>query len=85
MPRNSPSPVFFYVYVLESLKDKNRYVGYTNNLKKRLEEHTLGKSFATAPRRPLALIYFEACLQEQDAIMREHYLTSTIGRRFITK
>lgn len=54
--------MFFYIYVLESLKDKNRYIGYTNNLRKRLEEHNLGKSFATASRIPLKLIYYEACL-----------------------
>ncbi|MBI5466543.1 MAG: GIY-YIG nuclease family protein, partial [Candidatus Kerfeldbacteria bacterium] len=39
--------MFYYVYVLESLKDHDRYIGYTNNLKRRLLEHKLGKSFST--------------------------------------
>lgn len=46
-PGNTTSRMFFYVYVLEnSLKDK-RYIGYTSNLKKRVEEHNSGKSFST--------------------------------------
>ena len=85
MPSNSTSMMFFYTYVLLSNQDNNYYIGYTNNLKKRLEEHNSGKNFSTKPRIPLDLIYFEACLNEQDAKQREKYLKSTIGRRFIKK
>ena len=77
--------MFFYTYVLLSNQDNNYYIGYTNNLKKRLEEHNSEKNFSTKPRIPLDLIYFEACLNEQDAKQREKYLKSTIGRRFIKK
>jgi len=77
--------MFFYAYVLLSSQDNNYYIGYTNNLKKRLEEHNSGKNSSTKPRKPLDLIYFEACLNEQDAKQREKYLKSTIGRRFIKK
>ena len=45
MPSNTTSSVFFYIYVLESLKDGDKYIGYANNLKKRLEEHKKGLSF----------------------------------------
>jgi len=83
MPSNTSSSVFFYVYVLESRKDGKRYIGYTNNLKRRLEEHKQGKSFSTKPRLPLKLIYFEGCLVEEDAKRRESYLKSTQGRRFL--
>jgi len=41
MPSNTTSGVFFYIYVLESLRDKQRFIGYTSNLKKRLEEHKM--------------------------------------------
>ena len=71
------------VYVLESQKDGKKYIGYTNNLKKRLEEHNKGLSFSTKPRLPLKLIYFEGCLNEEDAKRREHYLKGTQGRRFL--
>jgi putative endonuclease len=75
--------MFFYVYVLESLKDKNRYIGYTNNLKRRLEEHKKGLSFSTKYRLPFKLIYFEGCINEEDAKRRERYLKTTQGRRFL--
>ncbi|OGD95730.1 excinuclease ABC subunit C [Candidatus Curtissbacteria bacterium RIFCSPHIGHO2_12_FULL_38_9b] len=75
--------MFFYIYVLESAKDKKRYIGYTSDLRKRLKEHNLGKSEATKPRLPLKLIYFEGCLNQEDAKRRERYLKTTQGRRFM--
>ncbi|MEK7627067.1 MAG: GIY-YIG nuclease family protein [Patescibacteria group bacterium] len=83
MPSNTTSSVFFYVYALESLKDGNRYIGFTNNLKRRLEEHKKGLSFSTKYRLPFKLIYFEGCLNEEDAKRREGYLKTTQGRRFM--
>jgi len=84
MPSNTTSSnVFFYVYVLESLKDGERYIGCTNNLKRRLKEHTEGLSFSTKFRLPFRLIYFEGCLNEEDAKRREDYLKTTQGRRFL--
>lgn len=83
MPSNTTSNMFFYVYALESLKDNNRYIGYTSNLRKRLEEHAMGKSFSTKCRRPFVLIYFEGCLHSEDAKRRENYLKTTQGRRFL--
>src|SRR5688572_972357 len=83
MPRNTTSRMFFYVYVLESLKDFQRYIGYTTNLKRRLEEHEKGRSFATKLRTPFQLIYFEGCLHSEDAKRREKYLKTTQGHRFL--
>ena len=84
MPSNTTSSMFFYyVYVLESQKDDDRYIGYTNNLRKRIEEHNKGLSFATKFRLPFKLIYFEGCLNMQDAKRRENYLKTTQGRRFL--
>lgn len=84
MPRATTSTMFF-VYVLESLKDGKRYTGFTTNLKKRLEEHNNGLSFATKSRLPMKLIYFEACINEEDAKRREGHFKSTKGVRFIVK
>lgn len=83
MPRNTTSIMFFYTYVLESPKDSDRYIGYTNNLKRRLEEHKKGLSFATKFRLPFKLIYFEGPLNQTDAKRRENYLKTTQGRRFL--
>lgn len=74
---------FQYTYVLESMKDKNYYIGYTNNLRRRLEEHKKGRCFATKFRIPFRLVYFEGCIDEKDAKRREHYLKTTQGRRFL--
>ena len=83
MPSNTTSSVFFYVYVLESSVDKERYIGYTNNLKRRIEEHKKGINFSTKFRLPFRLVYFEGCLDKKDAQRREKYLKTTQGRRFI--
>ncbi len=83
MPSNTTSRMFFCVYVLESLRDHQRYIGYTDNLKNRIKEHENGESFSTKSRLPIKLIYFEGCLDEVDAKRREHYLKTTQGRRFL--
>ena len=86
MPSTTTSMVrFYYVYVLESLKDKKRYTGLTTNFRKRLEAHNRGLSFATASRKPFKVIYIEGCLNYNDAKRREHYLKTTGGRRFLAK
>ena len=83
MPSNTSSRVLFYAYVLESLKDGNLYIGFTSNLKRRIEEHKRGYNFSTKFRLPIKLIYYEACLNERDAKRREQYLETTQGRRFL--
>lgn len=75
----------YYVYVLFSKKDSKRYIGYTNNLKLRFEHHQKGKVESTKNRRPLSLIYYEACLNQQDATHREKYLKTYHGSMFIKR
>ncbi len=73
----------YYIYVLKSLKDRNFYTGYTNNLKERLELHNAGKVDSTKNRLPLELLYYEACVDQQDATHREKYLKTAWGKRYI--
>lgn len=75
----------YYVYILQSQKDKGFYIGYTYNLKKRFQEHNSGKSKSTKPRIPFILIYYEAYLDRRDAMGREEFLKSGLGRRYIKK
>ncbi len=75
----------YYVYILQSNKDKKLYTGRTENLELRLEEHNLGKVKSTKNRRPLKLIYYEAYKDKQDAIDRELFLKSGRGREVIQK
>ena len=76
---------FYYVYVLKSKKDKRHYVGYTENLKLRFEQHCKGLVESTKNRRPLILIYYEACLSQKDATKREKYLKTHYGKMFIKR
>lgn len=73
----------FYVYVLKSEKDDNLYIGFTRDLRRRIGEHDNGDSVSTKSRRPLTLIYYEACLNQKDAMRREKYLKSTYGHRYL--
>lgn len=75
----------FHVYVLRSVKDGNIYIGYTNDLRKRIVQHNHGQSFSTAPRRPFKIIYYEAYLNQKDAENREWWLKSGWGRNYLKR
>jgi putative endonuclease len=75
--------MFYYIYLLKSLKDNNLYTGYTSDLRKRLDEHNSGKVISTKNRLPLKLIYFEGCINQQDATHREKYLKTSWGKRYV--
>ena len=67
------------------MKDKDFYTGCTKNLKLRFEQHNKGLVESTKDRRPFRLIYYEACLDQQDAIRREKYLKSYNGKIFLKR
>ena len=73
----------YYTYILQSNKDKQFYTGYTNDLKDRLKLHNDGKVASTKNRLPVELVYYEACLNQQDATHREKYLKTAWGKRYI--
>ena len=75
--------MYHFVYVLKSRKDNKFYTGYTKDLKLRFEQHRKGLVESTKDRRPLALVYFEACLRQKDATHREKYLKTYLGKLFI--
>ena len=64
----------FYLYVLKSKKDGKLYIGYSNNLKRRLQEHNDGQNVSTKHRGPFNLKYYEAYTSEDDAKQREKSL-----------
>ena len=72
-----------FVYVLRSKVDKKFYVGYTQDLRKRMKAHNNGTVPSTKDRKPLELLYYEACVHRDDAIRRERYLKTTYGKRYI--
>lgn len=75
--------MFFYIYVLKFNQDNKFYTGYTENLKLRLEQHNKGKVRSTKNRGTFNLIYFEGCLNQQDATHREKYLKTYLGKMFL--
>ena len=75
--------MMYYTYILQSSKDKGFYTGFTKNLKSRFDLHNRGLVKSTKKRRPWKLIYYEACLNQDDATHREKYLKTVYGKRFI--
>ena len=75
----------FYTYVLKSKKDNELYIGFSYDLKKRLLEHQKGLVKSTKDRRPLELVYYEACNNERKAIVGEKTLKTGFGRLYLKK
>ena len=75
----------YFVYVLLSLKDFKFYVGFAEDLSKRLREHELGYVKSTTFRRPFVLIHFEMFIFKEDALAREVFLKSGFGRNQLRK
>ena len=76
---------YYWVYVLESMEDGKKYTGYSKNLPLRFEAHQKGEVKSTKHRRPLKLIYFEACIEQEDALKREKYLKTHYGKMYLGK
>ena len=65
----------FYIYVLKSLKGRNiTYVGYTNNIKKRLKLHNEGKGAKFTRGRKWKIIYKEKFINKKKAMAREYFI-----------
>jgi putative endonuclease len=71
----------FYTYVLQSLKDKKMYIGYSANLKNRIKQHLSGLVLSTKGRLPIRLIFYEAFVSKGDAMRREQYFKTTAGKK----
>jgi putative endonuclease len=77
--------VFYFVYILRSIKNDGLYVGLTNNLPRRFSEHNRKKSFSTKSYAPWQLIFYEAYLNKDDAERRERYLKTNQGARVVKR
>ena len=77
----------FYTYVLSVEKGgkKRSYIGSTSNLKKRILEHYNNTTQTTKNYDKIVLIYYEACLNKTDAIIREHQLKTGFGRDYLKR
>lgn len=76
----------FYVYLLKSINfPDQKYIGYTDNLKERLETHNSGGSIYTKPYKPWIIAAYFSFQQEATAREFEKYLKSGTGRAFAKK
>ena len=67
--------MIFYVYMLKSKSTKPiTYVGYTNDIKKRIVLHNSGKGAKFTRGRKWVLIYKEKYSSKSEAISREYYI-----------
>lgn len=71
----------YYIYILQSQKDGNLYIGSTPDLKKRIKKHNNGFVKATKNRQPLKLIYTEVYISSRDAKRREIFLKGGKGHQ----
>ena len=73
----------FYIYILWSEKLRKRYVGYTSDIAKRVHEHNEGNSKFTKSGIPWKLVHTEELSTKTEAIKRETFLKSGIGRKWL--
>jgi len=87
MPRseNLTTFSFCYVYILQSIRKDKLYVGYTTDLKRRFKQHNKGLDTFTKSYLPWRLVYYEACLNQEDAKRRERYLKTSQGKRLLKR
>ncbi len=75
----------YVVYAIKSSFDNRIYVGFTDNLERRVKEHNQGKTKSTKGFRPWVLIYEERVETREEARNREKYLKSGCGKEFLKK
>ena len=73
------------VYVLRSEKDGKLYVGLTNDLTRRFEEHNKGRVSSTKGRRPMKIVHVEEYSNRKQAVEREKFLKTGQGRELLKK
>ena len=72
-----------YTYVLFSERDGWFYTGSTTDLRRRVKQHVGGRVGSTVSRAPVVLIYYEACIELDDARRRERFLKIGEGKWYL--
>ena len=63
--------MYYYLYILKSLKDLGYYIGSTDNIEKRFKEHNAGKTKSIKHRIPFVIVYNEKYSKKKEAKQRE--------------
>jgi len=72
----------YYIYILK-LNNSKLYTGYSNNIKRRMQEHQEGKVTTTSKFLPIKLIHYEAYVLQSDALRRKKFLKTSDGKHFL--
>lgn len=75
----------YYVYILQSTKDKTYYIGSTINLKNRIAQHNHHHSPYTSTKTPYRLMWYSAFVTREKSLDFERYLKSSSGFAFRNK
>ncbi len=75
----------WYVYALENTNKNFIYVGFTNDINRRVKEHSDGKTQSTKTYRPLTLVTYVAVTSKEKAIRLEKYFKSGSGKTILKK
>lgn len=73
----------YHVYALKSLIRNYIYVGISDNIGRRFEQHQRGYNKTTKPYLPFVIIYKEEFKSRTEARKKEKYLKSGIGKEFL--
>ena len=73
----------FYVYILKSKRTAKYYIGQTENLENRLNQHNSGYSLSTKGGIPWELVYYEEYELREEAVQRETALKKKKSRKYI--
>jgi len=81
----TPRPGVFYVYAIRC-NDDSIYIGHTDNLARRWEEHLAGQAADwTKQHKPMQIVHYEECSSRQEAADREKWLKTGYGRKWIKR
>ena len=72
--------IMYYVYILYSRKLGKKYIGFSTNIIKRLQQHNKGESTFTSRGIPWRIIYYQCFLSKEDALKEEQFLKTGKGR-----
>lgn len=75
----------YYVYILQSQKDKSFYAGYSENLKQRLKDHEWRSPKYSSSKAPFTLVWYCEFRDKKKALDFEKYLKSGSGFAFARK
>ena len=76
----------YYIYIIQSINYSNKnYVGFTEDVEKRLKAHNNGQSIYTSKYKPWKMISYLSFKNKQSAKDFEKYLKTGSGKAFLKK